>query len=110
MQFKLVPLTGMAQFSPTFGIVTNDLDGDGFVDIFAVGNFYDVKPDLGRMDARAIYFLKGNGKGSFEYLPDQNLDLHFQSQFRDVILLKGKHKNRLVLARNGDGLVFLEAK
>lgn len=109
MQFKLRPLPGMAQFSPIFGIVTNDFDRDGLIDIFAVGNFYDVKPDLGRMDARAVYFLKGNGKGNFEYFPAQNLDLQFKSQFRDVLLIKGKQKNRLVLARNGDALLCLEA-
>ena len=65
LNFKLIPLTGMAQLSPIFGIVTDDFDHDGFIDIFAVGNFYDVKPDLGRMDARSVYFLKGNGKGKF---------------------------------------------
>jgi hypothetical protein len=108
MRFQLRPLTGMAQLSPIFGIVTDDFDKDGFVDIFAVGNFYDVKPDLGRMDAKAVYFLKGNGKGDFEYIPAQNIDLQFQSQFRDVILLKQKQKKRLVLGRNNEALLFLE--
>ena len=110
MKFNLRSLPGMAQFSPIFGIVTDDLDHDGLIDIFAVGNFYDVKPDLGRMDARGVCFLKGDGKGNFEYVPGQNLDIQFQSQFRDVLLLKGKQKKRLLLARNGDALLFLEAK
>ncbi|HEY5968370.1 MAG TPA: hypothetical protein VIU35_10340, partial [Chitinophagaceae bacterium] len=108
--FKLIPLTGKAQLSPIFGITTDDFDHDGFTDIFAVGNFYDVKPDLGRMDARAVYFLKGNGKGGFEYIPAQNSGLEFQSQFRDVILLAGKQKKKLVMARNNDALLFLETK
>ena len=110
MEFKLLPLTGMAQLSPIFGIVADDFDHDSSIDIFAVGNFYDVKPDLGRMDARAVYFLKGDGKGNFEFNPAQNTGLQFQSQFRDVILLKGKQRKKMVLSRNGGTLLFLEAQ
>jgi hypothetical protein len=107
-QFKLLPLTGMAQLSPIFGIVTDDFDNDGSPDILAAGNFYDVKPDLGRMDARSVCFLKGNGKGSFEYIPSQNNGLEFQGQFRDVIMLAGKEKKKIVMGRNNDALLFLE--
>jgi len=110
MQLKLIPLTSMAQFSPIFGIVTDDFDHDGLIDIFAVGNFYDVKPDLGRMDAEAACFLKGNGKGDFYFVPAQNTGLQFQSQFRDVITVKGKQKKRLVLGRNNEALLILEAQ
>src|SRR5688572_3008471 len=109
-QFRLLPLTGTAQLAPIFGIVTDDFDKDGHTDIFAAGNFYDVKPDLGRMDARAVCFLKGNGKGSFEYIPAQNTGLEFQSQFRDAILLKGKQKKKIVLGRNNEALLVLETQ
>ncbi len=110
LQFKLLPLTGMAQLSPIFGLVTGDFDHDGYLDIFAVGNFFDVKPDLGRMDARSVYFLKGDGKGGFEYVLTENAGLEFQSQFRDIILLGDKQKKKLVLGRNNDPLLFLEAQ
>ena len=109
-QFRLLPLTGMAQLSPIFGMVIDDFDHDSLPDIFAVGNFYDVKPDLGRMDARAVYFLKGDGKGNFQYLPSQNSGLGFQTQFRDVILIPGEKKKRLALAGNNSPLVVLETQ
>jgi len=108
MQMKLLPLTGMAQLSPIFGIICDDFDHDSLPDIFAVGNFYDVKPDLGRMDARAVYFLKGDGRGNFDCVPAQNTGLNFQSQFRDVTLFSGQKKKRLALAANNGPLVILE--
>jgi hypothetical protein len=109
MQMRLLPLPGMAQLSPIFGVVSDDWDHDGLVDIFAVGNFYDVKPDLGRMDARAAYLLKGDGKGNFEYVPVQNACLGFQTQFRDVTLIAGQNRKRLTLAANNGPLVILES-
>jgi hypothetical protein len=78
MRMRLVPLAGMAQLSPIFGIICDDFDHDSLPDIFAVGNFYDVKPDLGRLDARAVYFLKGDGEGHFDYTPAQNTGLTFK--------------------------------
>jgi hypothetical protein len=108
MRMRLKLLTGMAQLSPIFGITFDDFDGDNMPDIFAVGNFYDVKPDLGRMDARAVCFLKGDGKGNFEYLPEQNTGLNLQAQFRDVTLIAGGKKKRLALAANNGPLVILE--
>ena len=110
MQMRLLPLNGMAQLSPIFGIVSDDFDHDGLPDIFAVGNFFDVKPDLGRMDARAVYFLKGDGKGRFEYSPVSSTGLNFQTQFRDVVLFPGQEKKKLALAANDGPLVILEAQ
>jgi enediyne biosynthesis protein E4 len=110
MRFKLQPLTGMAQLSPIFGCVIDDLDRDGILDIFGAGNFYDVKPDLGRMDARAAYFLKGNGNGGFEFIPDCNARLGFPSQFRDVLFIAGKGKKKLVLAANNGPLLILQVE
>jgi enediyne biosynthesis protein E4 len=110
MRFKLQPLTGMAQLSPIFGCVIDDLDRDGILDIFGAGNFYDVKPDLGRMDARAAYFLKGNGNGGFEFIPDCNARLGFPSQFRDVLFISGKGKKKLVLAANNGPLLILQVE
>lgn len=110
MHMSLVSLPGMAQLSPIFGIVIDDFDHDGLLDIFAVGNFYDVKPDLGRMDARAVYFLKGDGKGKFECMPAQNNGLNFQTQFRDVALFSAHNNKRLALAANNGPLVILEAQ
>ncbi len=108
--YKLVPLTGMAQLSPMFSIVLDDLDHDGNIDMFAGGNFYDVKPDLGRMDAKAIYYLKGDGKGGFEYAADANNSIEIKGQVRDLALVNANGKKVLVLARNNDSVIMLEAK
>jgi enediyne biosynthesis protein E4 len=38
-----------AQVSPIFTIVIDDLDGDGMADLFLGGNFYGLKPEVGRI-------------------------------------------------------------
>ena len=86
-------------FHPYLGLSAMILITMDLPDIFAVGNFYDVKPDLGRMDARAVCFLKGNGKGNFQYIASQNTGLAFQSQFRDVTLIARPEKKEIGVGR-----------
>ncbi|MGI8636694.1 MAG: FG-GAP-like repeat-containing protein, partial [Segetibacter sp.] len=44
---ELAALPIEAQISPVFGIVADDLDGDGKMDIWLGGNFYALKPQVG---------------------------------------------------------------
>jgi hypothetical protein len=64
-QFRLVPLPIQAQFAPVFGIITEDMDQDGNLDILAVGNDYGNEVMIGRYDALNGIWLKGNGKNTF---------------------------------------------
>ena len=57
--FELQALPNTAQLSPVFGIVADDIDGDGKMDIWLGGNFYALKPQAGRHNASKGVFLKG---------------------------------------------------
>lgn len=59
-------LPAEAQFSPVFGLVFQDFDGDGRKDILLSGNFYPVRAEIGRADAGYGLMLKGNGEGHFQ--------------------------------------------
>jgi hypothetical protein len=48
-----------------YAIVVTDFDKDGHADLFLTGNMYDVKPDIGRLDANDGILLKGDGKETF---------------------------------------------
>ena len=64
-KFKMVDLPLEAQFSPVFGMLTGDFDGDGHTDVLAVGNSFATEAQTGRYDAQGSMMLKGDGKGNF---------------------------------------------
>ncbi|HVF96525.1 MAG TPA: VCBS repeat-containing protein, partial [Flavisolibacter sp.] len=64
-QFEWRPLPLEAQAAPVFGMLSEDVDGDGNLDLLLVGNDYGMEPYSGRHDAFNGLCLKGNGKGSF---------------------------------------------
>lgn len=68
-KFRLHPLPAMAQWSPVYGIVVNDFNGDGHQDIVLNGNEFSMSPTLGRHDALNGLLLSGNGKGLFQPIP-----------------------------------------
>ncbi|MFZ9719265.1 MAG: FG-GAP-like repeat-containing protein, partial [Chitinophagaceae bacterium] len=63
--FVLHTLPAMAQWSPVYGICTDDYNGDGNVDILLNGNEFSMTAILGRHDAMNGLLLLGNGKGDF---------------------------------------------
>jgi enediyne biosynthesis protein E4 len=108
--FKLSPLPEMAQSSAVFAIVAEDFDKDGNTDIFTGGNLWDIKPDIGRLDANAAGLLKGNGKGQFVFVSPATSGLATKGQVRDAVEISVKGNKLLVLARNNDNIIFLQTK
>jgi hypothetical protein len=68
-KFSLKPLPKMAQVSPVNGITTGDLNGDGNLDVFMIGNDYGNEVFSGRYDACTGLVLLGNGNGEFKVSP-----------------------------------------
>lgn len=90
-EFELTKLPIEAQFAPIFGIVIEDFDKDGEKDIFLVGNFYGLKPQLGRQAAsRGLLLSRRKAK---TYQVNQ---LSLKGEYRDAILVS----DILLLARN----------
>ncbi len=63
--FTLQPLPVQAQLAPIFGMVTDDVDRDGHLDVLLVGNDYSAEVLMGRYDALNGLWLKGDGTGQF---------------------------------------------
>ena len=66
--FELHPLPPVAQWSPVYGILAADFNGDGHTDILLSGNEYNAQPFAGRIDAGNGLLLEGNSKGRFQPL------------------------------------------
>ena len=64
-EFTMKPLPVRAQFSPVFSILVTDVNNDGIKDLVLGGNFYGLKPEVGRYDARLRYHPAGKLKTWF---------------------------------------------
>jgi hypothetical protein len=64
-KFQFHNLPSEIQLSPVFGMLVEDFDRDGNLDVMTVGNSFSTEVNIGRYDAQGSLFLKGNGKGDF---------------------------------------------
>ena len=68
--FEIQNLPKQSQFSPSLGVVTHDINNDGYLDIFGVGNVYSSEVETIRYDASKNYVLLGNKNKTFEFIND----------------------------------------
>ncbi len=99
-KFKEKPLPIEAQFSPVFTITPLDYDGDGKKDLLLCGNINQSRLRFGKYDANHGILLKGNGKGGFSYINQQQSGLNIRGDVRSVIQVK----NTLLIGINQDKL------
>lgn len=92
------------QFSTIEAAKVGDYNGDGFADILLGGNLYNVKPEVGRYDAGYGDFLKGDGKGGFDYIPPRLTGLRLDGEIRDMIEVMTKKGDLLIVTRSDDPL------
>ena len=64
-KFTMTALPMQAQISILNGMVTDDFDGDGNLDIMINGNDYSTEPSVGRYDAMNGLVMMGDGTGKF---------------------------------------------
>ncbi len=109
--FTMQPLPVMAQLSPVFGILVTDLNDDGIADIFLGGNFYSLKPEVGRLDADYGCTFLGDAQHRFNYIRPSESGLFIKGQLRDVKQITTKQGYDIIMARNNDSLqVFQKQK
>ncbi len=107
-KFTLSALPVEAQISPVFGIVADDLDGDGKTDIWLGGNFYAVKPQVGRYDASKGVLLKGMGNRSYVYQPQYQDGFWVKGEVRDAEIIGSGKSGKILVARNNDKVLVFQ--
>ncbi|MDZ7897000.1 MAG: VCBS repeat-containing protein [Arcicella sp.] len=65
-KFKATPLPLQAQTAPIFGMLVEDFDADGNLDVLMVGNDFGNEVSVGRLDAFNGMMMKGDGAGNFK--------------------------------------------
>ncbi len=102
--FEIKPFLPEAQMSPVYAIEIADLDNDGKIDIYLGGNFYKLKPEIGRHDGFDGGYFKGLGKGNFKYISSQKSGLLAKGEVRDATIID----NKLFIARNNNSILIFK--
>ena len=98
---KIRPLPLQAQFSSTQDFLWEDFDGDGQNELLGVGNFFSLKPQLGRLDA-SFGFLFSFEKGKWRE-GNFKSKLWMGGDIRQVSMVHFKNGNRKILLSRNNG-------
>lgn len=95
--FEVRALPAEAQWSPAFGVVVGDFDGDTHEDVFLAQNFFGVDAETTRYDAGRGLLLLGDGRGGFRA----------QSSGASGIRIDGEQRGAAAADFDGDGRLDL---
>ena len=102
-KFTLLPLPQQAQMAPLNGMITDDFDGDGNLDILASTNDFGTEVTVGRYDAMNGIFLKGDGKGNFQPLSIVESGIFLPGDGKAMIKIRGINGRTYVIASQNRG-------
>jgi len=91
-KFELIPLPTEAQFSCINGMIAEDLDADGNLDLIVNGNDYGTEVSVGRYDACNGIVFRGDGKGGFIPLSIHESGWYIPGNGRALVKLSGKNQ------------------
>lgn len=91
--FERATLPTEAQFAPVFSIEVMDYNEDGERDVLLSGNINETRIRFGKYDANYGTLLRGEGDGSFEYVPQRRSGFKLRGDVRGTV-------------RVGDTLIF----
>jgi hypothetical protein len=103
-QFSAVDLPPIAQISPIRGIVIDDLDGDGRVDLLVAGNTLRTEPNTAPADAGKGLWMRGDGLGGFTPISPAASGFLAPHDVRDLALVRTPAGKLVVVANNGGTL------
>ena len=106
--FTMQPLPQRAQFAPVFAALAEDLNNDGRKDIFLAGNFFGLKPELGRYDASYGVSLFADAEHQFAYKNSSQTGLYVRGEVRDIKEIHTSKGMYIIVARNNDSLLFFK--
>ncbi|MGZ8541968.1 MAG: RNA-binding protein, partial [Chitinophagaceae bacterium] len=109
-EFVFQPLPEMAQMAPLNGMLAEDINSDGFLDIVACGNDYGTEVTTGRFDAMNGLVLIGNGKGGFTALSLKESGFFVPGNAKALVKLKGPGNEYLLAASQNRSLLKIFKK
>jgi enediyne biosynthesis protein E4 len=99
-KFELRDLPIAAQVSSIYGMLVNDVDNDGNLDVVCAGNSFAPEMQSGRNDAQGMLVLQGDGKGGFTV---NSKGFNAASDNKAISSIQGAGGNRLFLVSSNSG-------
>lgn len=110
-KFTVKQLPMQAQFASLNGMVTQDFDNDGNLDIVISTNDFSTDPIVGRYDALNGLVLKGNGKGDFTPLSMLQSGIFIPGNGKACISIKSNDNSyRLIASQNKGPIAVFKPK
>lgn len=103
-RFEVVPLPIEAQFSSINGILVDDYNNDGNLDILTAGNFYASEIETPRNDASMGLIMLGDGNGKFNSVKASESGLYAPYDTRNVKSINIAGNKAIIMANNNDSL------
>lgn len=91
-----------AQFAPVFGMLTDDYNDDGNLDILMAGNSYSTEVSTGRYDAMEGLLLLGDGKGSFKPVKSSVTGFKADNDVKSLARISLASGTDMILVGNND--------
>jgi len=102
-KFTMIPLPAEAQVSALNGMVADDFDGDGNLDVLINGNDFGTDVAIGRYDALNGLLLKGDGAGGFKPLTILQSGIYIPGDGKALVKLRSASGGYLVAASQNKG-------
>jgi enediyne biosynthesis protein E4 len=107
-KFKIHKLPDMAQWSTIQALLIDDYNNDGYPDILAVGNLYEVNTQFGRLDASHGVLLLNDNNGGFKTSININKSFNISGPARSLNKIKINNKLYYLVGINNDSLQMLQ--
>ncbi len=101
--FEIKALPAEAQFAPVYGLLADDFNADGNLDLLLTGNHYGADIRMGSQNAFNGIHLKGNGNSSFSTVKHAQSGFYLPGDGRALIKFKGADNRYLIAASQNSG-------
>lgn len=103
MNFEKVVLPVEAQLFPVLSVVSEDLNADGYDDLFLGGNIYETEVETPRLDAHSGLILISDKKGGYKPVLPYKSGIYFKGNIKAIGTMNtGKDPLLFALTNNGN--------
>jgi len=101
--FSVFPLSIKAQFAPVYGILAEDINFDGLLDLVLVGNAFNTEAVYGRYDASIGTVLLNKGGAIFEVVESSTSGFKALGDSKSMVRLDMYNGQSLILVGKNNG-------
>jgi hypothetical protein len=106
--YTIQPLPIEAQLSPVFSITALDFNGDQNTDLLLTGNFFSLKPEVGRQDSNHGILMIGDGRGAFSTVSPLQTGIRLTGEVRDTQYIRSGSDDAVLVGINNADVKLLK--